>query len=142
MSRPLHMRHNFPAIEALEAGDVDPSVVAGLAPGVDPEQLLIREAQPWFERSVLRKSAAIALPYVVYMHSRTYRRPRHEVTRLVIHEMIHVSQWRQEGYLRFAFSYVWDYLRERGRRRGHTEAYRAIRYEVAARVGTDSLYPT
>lgn len=134
------MRHNFPAIEALEAGGVDLASVAELTPGVDAERLLIREARPWFERLVLRSSTAIALPYVVYVHSHTYRRPRRQLARLVVHEMVHVSQWRQEGYLRFAFRYSWDYLRGRARRRSHAEAYNAIRYEVVARAGTDSVF--
>lgn len=139
MTRPLHMRHNFPAIEALEAGDIDPAKLASMAPGVDPERLLIREARPWFEKLTLRRSAAIALPYVVYVHSHTYNQARAELTGLVVHELVHVSQWRQEGYVRFATRYVWDYLRERMRGRPHAEAYRAIRYEVEARRCTAQL---
>lgn len=139
MSRPLHMRHNFPAIEALEAGDLDLEALARIAPGVDPERLLIREARPWFERVILRRAAAIALPYVVYVHSRAYVRPKADLTRLVVHELVHVSQWREEGYVRFAARYLGDYLRQRLRGRPHMEAYRAIRYEVAARACTDEL---
>ncbi|MBT8164532.1 MAG: hypothetical protein KJO97_03200 [Acidimicrobiia bacterium] len=139
MSRPLHMRHNFPAIEALEAGGLDLDAFARIAPGVDPERLLIREARPWFERLVLRRVAAIALPYVVYVHSRTYLQPREDLTKLVVHELVHVSQWREDGYLRFAARYVGDYLRERMRGRSHDEAYRSIRYEVDARACADEL---
>lgn len=139
MSRPLHMRHNFPAIEALEAGNLDLDALARLVPGVDPERLLIREARPWFERLVLRRVAAIALPYVIYVHSRAYMQPRAELTKLVVHELVHVSQWREEGYLRFATRYLGDYLRERLRGRPHMEAYRAIRYEVEARACADEV---
>ena len=133
------MRHNFPAIEALEAGGVDPAALARVAPGVDPERLLIREARPWFERLVLRGPAAIALPYVVYVHSWAYNQPRADLTRLVVHELIHVSQWREEGYVRFASRYVRDYLRSRLRGRSHSESYRSIRYEAAARELTGQL---
>ena len=133
------MRHNFPAIEALEAGNLDLEAVARMAPGVDPERLLIREARPWFERLVLRRVAAIALPYVVYVHSRTYQRPRADLTKLVVHELVHVSQWREDGYARFAARYVGDYLRQRMRGRSHSEAYLAIRYEVDARARADEL---
>ena len=139
MSRPLHMRHNFPAIEALEAGDVDLSALALLIPGVDPERLLIREARPWFERLVLRRAAAIALPYVVYVRTSTYVRPRADLTRLVVHELAHVSQWREDGYVRFAARYLGDYLRERLRGRSHIESYLAIRYEAGARAVTDRI---
>lgn len=139
MSRPLHMRHNFPAAEALEAGGIDPSAVAELAPGVDPERLLIREARPWFERTTLRHASAIALPYVVYMRSSVFTRPRADLTALVIHEMVHVSQWRTEGYTRFLVRYLSDYLQGRLGGRSHADAYRAIRYEVDARDRTDRL---
>jgi hypothetical protein len=127
------MPHNFPAIEALEAGDIDPAALARIAPGVDPERLLIRQARPWFERLALRGSAAIALPYVVYVQARVYNRPRSQLTRLIIHELIHVSQWRQEGYARFAFRYLGDYFRSRLGGQSHADSYRSIRYEVAAR---------
>lgn len=139
MSRPLHMRHNFPAIEALEAGGIDPSTLARVAPLVDPERLLVREARPWFERIALRNSAAIALPYVVYMRASVYTRPRVQLTRLVIHELVHVNQWREEGYVHFVLSYVGQYLRERLRGRAHDEAYRAISYEVNARRDTEDV---
>ena len=133
------MRHNFPAIEALEAGGLDLEALARIAPGVDPERLLIREARPWFERLILRRAAAIALPYVVYVRSRTYTRPRPDLTRLVVHELVHVSQWREEGYVRFAARYIGDYLRQRLQGRPHNEAYLAIRYEAEARACTDEL---
>ena len=133
------MRHNFPAIEAIEAGGLDLDALAQIAPGVDPERLLIREARPWFERLVLRRVSAIALPYVIYVRSRSYVRPREELTKLVVHELVHVSQWREEGYVRFATRYVWDYLRHRLRGGTHNEAYLAIRYEVEARACADDL---
>ena len=139
MSRPLHMRHNFPAIEALEAADIDLAAVQAVTPDVDLEQLLIREASSLFEKVFLRSNAAIAFPHVVYMHSRWYRRPRAEMARLVLHEAIHVSQWRQTGNLRFAATYVFDYLRGRVRRRGHARSYREIRYETQAREATDRV---
>ena len=141
MSRPLHMRHNFPAIEALEAAGIDPASVQVVAPGVDLERLLVREASSLLEKLVLRRNAAIALPYVVYMHSRWYRRPRAQLARLVIHEAVHVSQWRQTGKLKYAATYACDYLRGRVRRRGHDEAYQQIRYEVQAREATDKVLP-
>jgi len=133
------MRHNFPAIEALEAGGIDPSDLARVAPAVDPEHLLVREARPWFERIVLHNAAAIALPYVVYVRASVYTRPRRQLTGLVIHELVHVNQWRQEGYVRFAIVYLGEYLRGRLSGKPHTAAYRAIRYEVEARHHTENV---
>ena len=135
------MRHNFPAIEALEAAGIDPASVQAVAPRVDLERLLVREASSLLEKLVLRRNAAIALPYVVYMHRRWYRRPRAQLARLVIHEAVHVSQWRQTGNLKYAATYACDYLRGRARLRGHNEAYLQIRYEVQAREATDKVLP-
>jgi hypothetical protein len=110
-----------------------------IAPAVDVERLLVREARPWFERFVLRRVEAIALPYVVYVRRRSYTRPRHQITSLIIHEVVHVSQWREEGYFRFARRYLGDYLRGRLRGMSHGDAYRAIGYEVEARALTARL---
>ncbi len=110
------------------------------APGVDFEHFLVREATPWVERLFLRRYAAIAFPHVIYMHSRWYRRPRAIVARLVVHELVHVSQWRQIGKLKFAALYIGDYLRGRLTRKGHEVAYREIRYEALARDATDRLF--
>ena len=135
------MRHNFPAIEALEASNLTAAALADVAPAVDPERLLVREARPWFEWIVLRNSSAIALPYVIYLRSGVYTRPRQELTRLVIHELIHVNQWREEGYVHFAARYLADYLRGRLRGGSHSQAYHAIRYEIEAREIAASLVP-
>lgn len=133
------MRHNFPAIEALEAGDISARQLAAVAPAVDPERLLVREAKPWFERLVLRHASAIALPYVIYVRTSTFIRPRRELTRLIVHELVHVNQWREEGYIRFAVRYLADYVRGRLRGKPHRRAYLDIRYEVEARVLTDRV---
>ena len=133
------MRHNFPAIEALEAADLTARALAEIAPAVDPERLLVREARPWFERVVLRRFEAIALPYVVYVRPRAYTRPRREITALIVHELVHVNQWREEGYLRFAWRYLRDYVRGRVKGKTHDEAYRAIGYEQEARALTERL---
>lgn len=135
------MRHNFPAIEALEAAGIDLSSVQAVAPGVDLERLLVREATSLFEKLILRRNAAIALPHVIYMHSRWYGRPRAQLGRLVVHEAIHVSQWRQTGNLKFVATYAFDYLRGRIRRRSHDQAYQQIRYEVQARDATNKVLP-
>lgn len=51
---------------------------------------------------------------------------------LLVHELVHVRQWRTDGFLRFILTYTLDYVRGRLRGARHTEAYRSIRYEVEA----------
>lgn len=51
---------------------------------------------------------------------------------LLLHELVHVYQWRREGRVPFLFRYVCQYLRNRMIGLEHTVAYRAISYEAAA----------
>lgn len=137
MAYPLYMRHNFPIIEAFEEAGYDLEAVTQVAPGVDPSRFLVREARPWFERAYLRTSSALALPHVIYLHSRLYTRPRAENARLLLHEFIHVSQWRRKGIPRFVAGFLGDYMVARLRRREHRAAYASIRLEVEARMGVE-----
>lgn len=50
---------------------------------------------------------------------------------LVVHELVHVSQWRSEGVW-FLPKYVGQYLRFRLLGAPHSAAYRAISFEVDA----------
>ena len=51
---------------------------------------------------------------------------------LLLHELVHVGQWRREGTVGFAVRYVSDYLRNRMIGLDHKIAYRAIGFEAAA----------
>ena len=51
---------------------------------------------------------------------------------LVVHELVHVDQWRREGSVAFVSRYVSEYVRNRMIGLDHRNAYRAIGFEVAA----------
>lgn len=51
---------------------------------------------------------------------------------LLHHELEHVRQYREQGFLRFLRRYLTDYLRLRLRGWGHDAAYRRIPAEVEA----------
>jgi hypothetical protein len=51
----------------------------------------------------------------------------------LVHELVHVRQWREFGTLGFLRRYLADYFRGRRKGLGHTAAYLAIRFEVEAR---------
>jgi hypothetical protein len=53
---------------------------------------------------------------------------------LLLHESVHVRQWRSHGVTGFLRCYLGDYLRGRRRGLGHHQAYLAIGLEVEARV--------
>ena len=53
---------------------------------------------------------------------------------LVAHELVHVRQYGESGFLRFLARYLSDYARNLVRLRNHREAYLAIPAEVEARA--------
>lgn len=138
MSRPLFMRHNFPLAEALEAAGVGEEAFRQAAPGVDPNRLLVREAHPRFQR-LLRHHGAFAFPYVIYMHTSWYTRPREEVAPLAIKSALLVSAWREHGYLRYGLSSGRDYLLARFQGVAHEDAWLGTRYEQTAVAETARL---
>ena len=53
--------------------------------------------------------------------------------RFVVHELVHVRQFTELGYLRFTARYVKEYVAGRLRGQNHNTAYRAISAEIEAR---------
>jgi hypothetical protein len=53
-------------------------------------------------------------------------------SQLLAHELVHVRQYREQGYLPFSIRYLWHYFAGLARYRGHQKAYRAIPVEVEA----------
>ncbi|MCL1593600.1 MAG: DUF4157 domain-containing protein [Actinomycetia bacterium] len=51
---------------------------------------------------------------------------------LLVHELVHVSQWRDNGVFCFSARYLSDYVRLRMLGIGHDAAYRGIGFEHAA----------
>ncbi|RLE13896.1 MAG: hypothetical protein DRJ28_06615 [Actinobacteria bacterium] len=51
---------------------------------------------------------------------------------LLVHELVHVDQWRREGRVAFVSRYAIEYARNRLIGLDHRTAYRAIGFEVAA----------
>lgn len=76
--------------------------------------------------------AAMTLPWAIYVDREQLRAG--DIGALVLHELVHVRQWKRLGIARFLRIYLTDYLR--GRRSGldHQAAYRNIRFEKEARV--------
>ncbi|MDH3306604.1 MAG: hypothetical protein OEO77_03680, partial [Acidimicrobiia bacterium] len=61
---------------------------------------------------------------------------------LVVHELVHMEQWRRMGVVRFLGRYVGEYFRERLRGVGPRAAYLAIGLEREARERTMSILET
>ncbi len=127
-----------PAAELLRASGLDPDQLAALMPRVDPAAVRVRVASRTFRRFWAKGIAAVALPTGVFVQPSVMDRLRagsqpERSARLLVHELMHIEQWRRLGMVRHVSQYSADYLKGRLRRLGHWEAYRSIRLEVEAR---------
>ena len=132
------MYDTAPADDILRAAGIDPDDLRKFMPRVDPATIKVRVASPWFRRLWAKGIAAVALPNGVYVQPAVMERFRtgaepERSGRLIVHELMHIEQWRRLGMLRHVTQYVGDYLRNRFRRLGHWESYRAVRLEQEAR---------
>ena len=127
------------AAEVIGAVELDQAVLRSVIPRVDPERIVIRVGPVWFRWAWGRRIAAIALPWGVYVRPDVMARLRAgsepwRNARLIVHELVHIEQWRRFGGARLVFRYSGDYLKGLGRTRSHWEAYRGVRTEVEARA--------
>lgn len=127
-----------PAADILRASGIDPDSLAVLMPRVDPATVMVRVASPTARRFWAKGIAAVALPTGIYVQPAVMERFRtgaepERSGRLIVHELVHIEQWRRLGAIRHLSQYIGDYLRGRYRRLGHWESYRAIRLEIEAR---------
>ena len=67
---------------------------------------------------------------------------RQRLARLVIHELVHVRQYREAGYVRFMAGYIWEYWRGRFTGKDGRQAYLDISSEVEARELTRKVIST
>lgn len=79
-------------------------------------------------RLLPRGTDAMTLPWVILI-----RAEHLGSATLLLHETVHVRQWRRYGTVGFLRRYLADYLRGRMNGLGHHQAYRDIRFEVDAR---------
>jgi len=122
------------AAEALEVSGLDITKLADFIRPVRPDQVTIRTA-PSVMRSIWGKGIeAMTLGNTVYVDPKVLNGPARALGLLVIHELVHVRQWRKRGVFSFLGTYGSDYLGGRRRKLGHRGAYRQIEYETEARA--------
>ncbi len=107
------------------------SVRAALT-SVDPEAVPVREAPRWLRALWRREVAAMALPWAIYLRPVVFRWSPERLRRLLVHELVHVDQWKRLGVVRFLGRYLGEYLRGLIAFRSHTRAYRDISLEREA----------
>jgi hypothetical protein len=91
---------------------VDPEIAGALGPWFKPEtldgvRLIKRGPICWFVRSVLRQGAMTISPYIFYGRS-SFDPARAASLALLAHELKHIEQYREVGYVRFFIRYFWD----------------------------------
>lgn len=106
---------------ALDVGDLDLSDVT------------IRLMPWWMSQALGSGIAAITLGSSIFVAHNWYDKVvgGHQPD-LLLHELVHVGQWRREGKFGFLMQYVGDYVRNRLVGLDHEIAYRGIRFEAAA----------
>ena len=103
------------------------------ATGLDElDDVPIRIAPRWMQRLWRGPVAAMTLPWAIYVDAEHLRSA--ESGPLILHELVHVGQWKRLGPWRFLRIYVSDYLRNRRAGMDHHHAYLGIRLEKEARV--------
>ena len=138
------MYESAPAADLLRASGIDPADLGELMPRVDPAAVRVRVASPLFRRFWAKGIAAVALPTGVFVQPAIMDRLRtgaepERTGKLIVHELMHIEQWRRLGAIRHLSQYLGDYVKGRYRRLGHWEAYRAIRLEVEARAAAEAI---
>ena len=127
--------------DVLATVDLDDAVVRSILPRVRPENVSIRVAPMFFRAVWGRRISAVALPWGVYVRPHVMLRIRAGTeplrnARLIMHELVHVEQWRRFGGWGLLRRYGSDYLHGLLRTRSHWEAYRGVRTEVEARAAS------
>lgn len=119
-----------------EAGYDTDALRVRIAP-VDPDQINVWPASRLFRRLWRQGIRGVTHGRFVFVEPDVMRGDRERLARLVIHELIHVRQYRAAGYVRFVTSYLEEYWI--GRLGGKTprEAYRDISHEREARELTE-----
>lgn len=138
------MYDSAPADYLLRAAGIDPNSLAKLMPRVDPSTVRVRVARASFRRFWAKGIVAVALPNGIFVQPSVMERFRAGVESerwgpLIVHELMHIEQWRRLGAVRHVSQYVGDYLRSRFQGYGHWESYRAIRLEVEARDAASQI---
>ncbi len=122
------------AAQALDASGLDITELGHFIHPVRPEQVTLRTASSVMRGIWGQSVKAMTLGNTVYIHPAVLAGPARALGLLIIHELVHVRQWRKRGVFGFLGAYGSDYLKGRRQKLGHRGAYRQIEYEIEARA--------
>ncbi len=104
---------------------------------VDPDGINVWPASRLFRALWRRGIRGVTQGRFVFVDPELLRGDRERLARLVIHELIHVRQYRAAGYVRFVISYLGEYWTGRLGGKTRREAYKDISFEREARELTE-----
>ena len=126
------------AATALVNAGVDVDEIRELLPSVEPHFVSVFAASEFARRFWAEGIVAVTMPWALYVTPATFERidagdePR-RFGRLVVHELVHLHQYRSAGAVPHVVRYCLDYLRGRMAGLGHWDAYLDVAAEVEAR---------
>lgn len=100
---------------------------------LEPDEINVWPASRYLRALWRAGIRGVTIRRLVLVDPELFESDRRRLARLVIHELVHVRQFSDQGYLSFMTRYIGDYLRGRLRGMGHRDAYLEIPAEVEAR---------
>ena len=129
----------YPPSATLHAAGFDPETVRRSLGLDDLDRVPLRPAPRWMRLSWIGDVGAMTLPWGIFVRPDLLAGDPARLAPLVVHELVHVRQWQEEGPVRFLGRYLSAYLRARLRGEGHRSAYEAVPAEREARALTNAL---
>lgn len=100
---------------------------------VNPDEINVWPASPLMMRLWRPGIKGVTHWKLVFVDPELMRGDRKRLARLVIHELFHVRQFQDSGYLPFALRYIYEYARGRLQGKDARQAYLEIPAEAEAR---------
>lgn len=110
----------------------------GLAP-IDPDRVNIYPASQMMKRLWLKGIQGVTIRHLVFVDREVLLGDPERLARLVIHELVHVRQFNDAGYIGFMTRYIRDYARGLLGGKKLRQAYLDVEAEREARATTAEL---
>ncbi|MFV1970610.1 MAG: DUF4157 domain-containing protein [Acidimicrobiia bacterium] len=108
---------------------------------LDLSEISIRMMPHWMQFALGSSVAAITIGNSIFVDGDRYDSVvSGKSPGLLVHELVHVDQWRREGKVAFLSRYAGEYVRNRMIGLDHRTAYRAIGFEAAAYDVSERTY--
>lgn len=120
-----------------EAG-LDLRMVRAMLPDTDPFTVPVVAAPAWLERVWRPWVRGSAGPLRIFVRPELLGDPA-SIGRLVVHELVHIDQWRRYGRIGFLARYVGGYLQGLLQHGSFSAAYRNLSLEEEARTIADEV---